>query len=798
MTSFTFKTKAQNLVQLRPIINKSNILQAVYFTVSQWEQNHSYWIEHVIAKFEVSLLAIRSSSLCEDSFESSLAGQFESILNVEPRPSDIKLAINAVVASYKEFTTDYQDFEILVQPMLPDVKCSGVLFTRTLETFAPYYVINYDDVSSLTDSVTSGAYNTQKHVLVYKHASPKNQWWSNLIEAVRELESVCNCDSLDIEFALNSNDEVFIFQVRPLVSNVIRHHGLMDQKTKKQISEIQAFAEYRRQRKPGMFGEHTILGQMPDWNPAEIIGTRPKPLAYSLYNHVIMDSAWRKGRSVLGYQTPESYGLMVQIAGRPYVDVRSSFNSLLPMGLSPELSEKLVNYYIQRLFEHPHYHDKVEFFIVHSCLDFKFSEVEALLKQHGFFNEEIHALRSCLLQLTQNLIDDSDKLINGLLEQVDYLQTRRRAWETADALPTTLLTAIDVLLKDSMVYGTVPFASIARCAFIGTQILRSLVSTGVLSEDELHQFLISIETVASEYTMDMHSYSKGELSLEEMCRRYGHLRPGTYDITAPRYDERPEIYFSASATEIRKEQQSRSFQFRAEQLSAIQSLLSSEGFNVSVHKLLDFISRSIMLREKIKFEFTKNISLALKYIGEFGKYHGFTVDEMAFLPIEHLLRWEQEPLSDSFVDQCRYLIDEQKFIYTGHAQLVVPDLIMNTEDLEVIRMIQSNPNFSSSRRIVAESVLLQHSVASNDLDLKGKIVMIENADPGYDWLFSRQIAGLITKYGGVASHMAVRCSEFGIPAAIGCGEWLFKELQRSVYIDLNCQEKRVRPCEAAL
>ena len=56
--------------------------------------------------------------------------------------------------------------------------------------------------------------------------------------------------------------------------------------------------------------------------------------------------------------------------------------------------------------------------------------------------------------------------------------------------------------------------------------------------------------------------------------------------------------------------------------------------------------------------------------------------------------------------------------------------------------------------------------------IDGCIVLIESADPGFDWIFSHAITGLVTKYGGANSHMAVRCAEFGLPAAIGCGERL--------------------------
>ena len=65
---------------------------------------------------------------------------------------------------------------------------------------------------------------------------------------------------------------------------------------------------------------------------------------------------------------------------------------------------------------------------------------------------------------------------------------------------------------------------------------------------------------------------------------------------------------------------------------------------------------------------------------------------------------------------------------------------------------------------------------------------IDKADPGYDWIFTRGIRGLITKYGGVASHMAIRCAEFEIPAAIGCGEKIFDYVLRreNEIVKLDC------------
>ena len=69
--------------------------------------------------------------------------------------------------------------------------------------------------------------------------------------------------------------------------------------------------------------------------------------------------------------------------------------------------------------------------------------------------------------------------------------------------------------------------------------------------------------------------------------------------------------------------------------------------------------------------------------------------------------------------------------------------------------------------------------------------MIPSADPGYDWIFSRNIAGFITSYGGANSHMAIRAGELNIPAVIGTGETLFAQLSKAKIVHLDCANQKV-------
>ena len=73
-------------------------------------------------------------------------------------------------------------------------------------------------------------------------------------------------------------------------------------------------------------------------------------------------------------------------------------------------------------------------------------------------------------------------------------------------------------------------------------------------------------------------------------------------------------------------------------------------------------------------------------------------------------------------------------------------------------------NFVGSKTVTANIYDLSVNVAEDLSSLKGMIIMIPQADPGYDWLFGHEIAGLITMFGGANSHMAIRAAEFGLPA----------------------------------
>ena len=110
---------------------------------------------------------------------------------------------------------------------------------------------------------------------------------------------------------------------------------------------------------------------MTDWNPAEIIGTKPNPLSYSLYSELITDYIWSKSRANFNYCDLGETPLMFSFLGTPFIDLRADFNSFIPNNLNENLKNKLVTYYLNEFKKKPEfYFDKVESELILSNVDF--------------------------------------------------------------------------------------------------------------------------------------------------------------------------------------------------------------------------------------------------------------------------------------------------------------------------------------------------------------------------------------------------------------------------------------------
>ena len=767
--------------QMLKYINTSKI--NLFKVPSIIKDNLKLVLDEIKNTFNDGTLAIRSSAADEDTEKNSLAGGYSSVLNV-PANNEKKIieAVNVVIDSYKKKRPLLLDDEIIVQEMLQNTSMSGVVFTYDLNTGAPYYVINYDDKSGITDTVTSGSGEYANRTLyVHRHSIGKlhSDRFKKLLQAVQELEHFLGNQFLDIEFALGVDLKTHLLQVRKITTQMNWNRGVSE-KIDATLQGVQSFISTKFKRADGVYGETTALGQMPDWNPVEMIGRVPRTLAASLYKKVITDDAWRIARAEMGYSVPVGEPLMVMLAGQPFIDTRLSFHSFIPNQIPPDIGEKLVNHWVKELIKKPENHDKIEFEIAITCYSFDFDKkIETLIgdiltKEEKLLFKKIHQ------QHTMALIKEKNKgSMSTSLDKIEQLNQKQK---------TT--SSIFALIEDCIQLGTIPFSILARHGFIAKTILLSLKQLNIITQDEINQIQGSIQTVASELVDDLYLLQMNKITIDNFLNKFGHLRPGTYDIRSLRYDQMNSQITNVSSYKPR--QKTQKFELTELQQNKINILLEEHGFeNFTADDLINYINKATIAREYGKFVFTRSVSDILEIIGEFALENKLSKDEISHIPIGEILNMKKNSDEQNIEQRLRKYSNQEAEKHNVNIAVRLPQIISDQAGAHIVPFQVSHANFITNKKISAPSLILYSNI--DGVVMAEKIVIIEGADPGFDWIFSQKIAGLITKYGGANSHMAIRCAEFGLPAAIGCGEQKFEQLLNSNHVHLDCSSGLIEP-----
>lgn len=744
------------------------------------KENAMQDICHFFSRQQVKFLAVRSSSRSEDTVNYSNAGRFQSILNVPLKPDLLRAAIEAVYDSYQTIESE----EILLQPMLQDVSKSGVVFTADMETMAGYFTINYY-AGSDTEAVTSGKTNELRTCIVYNSYINEvdDADLRELLHCCERIEQLTKNSALDIEFAIDRDGRVCIFQVRPIACGKKRQYCVLN--LDESLKRISKKVEKLSRPHPFLLGKTTYFGVMPDWNPAEILGIRPKKLAISLYKELVTDRVWANQRADYGYRDLTMHPLMVSLGGIPYIDTRITFNSFIPKNLNENIAEKLVDYYLQQLREYPIYHDKIEFKIVFSCYYLGIDKKLERLQDHGFNANECKRIEFALLNLTNQIIHPETGLYKKDLDKASILEEK---YATIMKSEISVVDKIYWLLEVCKEFGTLPFAGVARAGFIAVQMLNSLVDVGLISAEEKNSYMNSLHTVNKELSEQLHKLKKHEISKEEFLERYGHIRPGTYDILSPRYDEDFQRYFDMETWNEKDHDvpENAEFCFSEKTMQKIGLYLEESGLEVSADELMRFVKEAIEGREYVKFIFTKSVSKVLQLIGELGRRVGIEKEELAHLDISVVKGLYTDLYMGNVLDAFRENIENNKRQYEYARMIKLPSIILNPLQVYQYHLLLEEPNFITQKEVTAGIV---RDVAKEEPE--GKIVFIQSADPGFDYLFSKNIAGLVTQFGGANSHMAIRCAELGIPAVIGAGESKYADWIRSDRLQINCEKKQV-------
>jgi len=272
--SLKLSTKAQTLELLAGKLATAQILPLFHFAVREWGPSRVEVLKRLHAlSWSAEPLIVRSSAVAEDGAEASFAGHFRSIPHVSGK-QDVEAAISSVIESYTGASNP--ENRVLIQPMLNDVALSGVAFSVDPNTGSDYIVVSYQHGADTT-AVTGGGKGALETAYCWKHGPAiESSPLKDVIALVRELETMCGDIPLDIEFAQDRTGRLYLLQLRRLILQ--SKSRLEPEHQTESLTAIAGKISSANRPHPYLHGKRTIYGVMPDWNPAEMIGVRPRPL----------------------------------------------------------------------------------------------------------------------------------------------------------------------------------------------------------------------------------------------------------------------------------------------------------------------------------------------------------------------------------------------------------------------------------------------------------------------------------------------------------------------------------------
>lgn len=705
------------LLQLGPSLHDCRVPHGAGIAWRDWRLHRAASLARIVRELRDGLVAVRSDRLDEGSPSGAHAGRYRTVLGVAADDAEaVADAIDSVFASYE---TPRVGDGVFVQRQVTDVRHAAVVLGHTMPDGAPYLVVSIAP-GPRSDRVTGGDAAVEtwyiSHDRCAQAALPVH--CRRCVDAYLEVEALAG-EPADIELVIDNADRAWLLQARaltpsraPAAAVIARRH------------EVELALGGRRD---------VLLGQMPDWNPAELIGEHPRPLARTLFERLIGCRAWRLARERLGYRHATTRPLLQTHAGRPYVDVRLSLASLLPRGLDTDLAERLLDAQCARLREQPELHDKVEFEIAFSAPVCSMAAQFSARYPDVFTPPQYRSFGQALGATAQRLFDPA---ITARLV-ASFERTLAEAAEPVRDL--------DAFLFRLELRCAVHFAMVARLAFAGEALLRSAIAAGALDAAVL-------ENERRRACAAMH----GTIGDDD-----GAVRAGTFEIEAP-------ARRSWSHGRVRMEDTiaaASAAPLDAAARTRLREALREARVDVEPEAFLAQHANAVFAREFGKHALASGVSRVLDALTERAAARGIDASMASWLRLDDLLGETGDLESRAEAARKSHAVD---------AMLRMP-LLMDSPRLDVVHHRPGSPNYLGRGRVDGRIVVVDEYSAPHDLPIRS-LVAIASANPGFDWVFARRPLALVTAFGGPNSHIAIRCAHANVPALLGVGPESFRRL----------------------
>ncbi len=267
---------------------------------------------------------------------------------------------------------------------------------------------------------------------------------------------------------------------------------------------------------------------------------------------------------------------------------------------------------------------------------------------------------------------------------------------------------------------------------------------------------------------ELYEVGKGKRTLESWIAEHGHRAAGEFDLAAPRWREQPhvvkEMAARLAAGDDPLERHRKHGEATAARVAALRERLPTVE-RARLDHLLDVVRRYMAFREDGKdflmrgYAFLREIALEAGRRLEVG-------EDVFFLSREDLF----DALRVGFAPY--HLIERRKAAYRAEARVRLPRVIdaaaierLGEPEAALAPVAGGHKAFALSSGEATGPVRIFHSPTDAGDIGKGYILVCPSTDPSWTPLFVNA-AGLVLECGGSLSHGAVVAREMGLPAVV--------------------------------
>lgn len=269
--------------------------------------------------------------------------------------------------------------------------------------------------------------------------------------------------------------------------------------------------------------------------------------------------------------------------------------------------------------------------------------------------------------------------------------------------------------------------------------------------------------------------SRGLDLLAEYLDAFGHHAQRELDLKTPRYAEDPGYAVKQIQEVLRQpvelDPRARNHQQQLRAAEAAERLLHAAPFwrRRNLRKDLALVRRFLWWREELRDLSTRFYQQVRRLVLEVEKRllaQGIlkTAGDVFFLPKDDLLALLDNTLSPK---QAQLRVTANRCYYDAFARFEIPDEIGNryASESENVPAASDYRGVAGSPGVITGIARVIEDIDDSERLQRGDILVTRCTDPGWTAKFSI-LSGVVTETGGMLSHAAVICREYGIPAVL--------------------------------